>query len=518
MILPPYLFKLSICLVLIYLVYWAFFRKLTFHTWNRWYLFVLSLLSFALPLVNLHWFVSEEEKLPLAGVIPAVDNILGKQTADGQFIHSYIYLLLAAGSLIFFIRLLVQVVSFFRLKRSADVIADGSVTIYRVHEPILPFSFANSIFIPSAQHDEKELTEIIRHEYIHVKQRHTVDVMVGELLVMLNWYNPFAWLIRKAIRQNLEFIADERVLRSGFNRKEYQYLLLKVIGMPAFSIASSFNFNSLKKRIEMMNRNKSARIQLARFGLVLPIVVLSLVAFRSQQGPQAALVKVTMADTIPANKIKPEDISSMDVTGKKIKITLKNGQQEEYNTEDSSEKEAFEKRFGPLNRPTPPPPPPAPAIKMPVDVSSINITKENGKDQVHIVKTDGSVEDYNLNDAAEKAAFEQRYGKLTPPPPPPAAPVAPVAPKAPTPATLPGLPPVPPVPAQQDNISSVNVIKKGNVRKIEVTFKNGTKKSFDLNKVKEKLAFEQEFGPLNPPPPPAAPTAPDAPEPPAADQ
>jgi Zn-dependent protease with chaperone function len=75
--------------------------------------------------------------------------------------------------------------------------------IYQVNENIIPFSFGNSIFINRQLHSEDELREIIRHEFVHVKQKHTADILWAELLCMLNWYNPFAWALKNAMRQNL---------------------------------------------------------------------------------------------------------------------------------------------------------------------------------------------------------------------------------------------------------------------------------------------------------------------------
>jgi len=135
--------------------------------------------------------------------------------------------------------------------------------------------------MPSAY--EKEWSAIILHEYVHIRQRHTLDILLAELCCALNWYNPFAWLIRHAIRQNLEFIADSKVLEKGLDKKGYQYHLLKVIGEPRYRLANNFNFSSLKKRIIMMNKIRSARLHLVKFLFLLPLFAVLLVAFRSQQ-------------------------------------------------------------------------------------------------------------------------------------------------------------------------------------------------------------------------------------------
>ncbi|HXB33266.1 MAG TPA: M56 family metallopeptidase, partial [Puia sp.] len=131
-------------------------------------------------------------------------------------------------------------------------------------------------------HTEKEWEDIILHEYVHIRQRHTVDILIAERICIVNWYNPFAWLIRYSIRQNLEFIADQQVLDKGVDRKGYQYHLLQVMGEPRYRLANNFNFSSLKKRIVMMNKMRSAKLQLLKLLFLLPLAVVLLVAFRDR--------------------------------------------------------------------------------------------------------------------------------------------------------------------------------------------------------------------------------------------
>jgi hypothetical protein len=161
------------------------------------------------------------------------------------------------------------------------------VRIYQVDEKIVPFSFGNAIYINQGLHTEKEYEEIILHEYVHIRQRHSVDILFAELLCVFAWYNPFAWLIRHAVRQNLEFIADGKVLEKGFDRKGYQYHLLKVIGEPKYRLATNFNFSSLKKRIVMMNKIRSTRVHLVKFLFIVPLLGVLLVAFRNEIDPGA---------------------------------------------------------------------------------------------------------------------------------------------------------------------------------------------------------------------------------------
>ncbi|HEY4337397.1 MAG TPA: M56 family metallopeptidase, partial [Puia sp.] len=181
------------------------------------------------------------------------------------------------------IRTLLRGYSLARIKKQARLLSsDKGIRIYEVDRPITPFSFGNTIYINPNLHTEKEWKEIILHEYVHIRQHHTLDILLAELVTILNWYNPFAWALRHSIRQNLEFIADQQVLDKGVDKKEYQYHLLSVMGHPGYRLANNFNFSSLKKRIVMMNKIRSARLHLLRFLFLLPLLAVILLAFRGR--------------------------------------------------------------------------------------------------------------------------------------------------------------------------------------------------------------------------------------------
>jgi TonB-dependent SusC/RagA subfamily outer membrane receptor len=275
-----YLEKLSICVSASWLFYQLFLRRLTFYNWNRWYLLGYSLLSFFIPLIDVGGVIRSSP-----GGEPAVIKyipVIGNYKPVGLGAWDIVGWGLALGSAVLLLRLLSRWLSLRRIRGRARLIAGDQVGIYQVDEPIIPFSFGNAIYINQHLHTEKEWSSIILHEYVHIRQRHTVDILLAELSCVLNWYNPFAWLMRYAIRQNLEFIADGKVLENGLDKKGYQYHLLRVVGEPRYRLANNFNFSSLKKRIIMMNKIRSARLQLVKFLFVLPLFAVLLVAFRDK--------------------------------------------------------------------------------------------------------------------------------------------------------------------------------------------------------------------------------------------
>ena len=352
-----------------------------------------------------------------------------------------------------FIRLAIQYFSISRIRSKAKLLLDHPIKVYQVDANIIPFSFGNSIFINQDLHAEEELKEIIRHEFIHIRQKHSVDMIWGELLCIFNWYNPFAWLIRRSIRQNLEFIADDKVLRNGVDRKQYQYLLLKVIGVSQFSIANQFNFSSLKKRIAMMNKMRSARLQLVKFLFIIPLVIVLLLAFRGQQQTDTipSVIPLSTTDTIPDKyKALPKEFEDIDIINKSkttmkngkrvtvttvesVVITLKDGTKESYKFGDPADEAAFEKKYkrslesilppppppppgspdklspnGSKDLPLPPPPPPAPPVKdLPEAINDVDVKEFT----VTIKRKDGKVETYDLKVTGDLQDFEKKYGR-----------------------------------------------------------------------------------------------------------
>jgi beta-lactamase regulating signal transducer with metallopeptidase domain len=454
-ILIPYLVKLFISLSIVYLFYQLVLRRLTFYRANRWYLIWFTLISFLVPFINVTPVV--EGRSEVIQYIPLVQQYsigLEEATHCPMPLWStswnkwdWILLLVAIGAGILLLRLIVRCLSFLKFRNKAKLISNNGLKIYQVDESIIPFSFGNSIFINSSQHTEAELSEIIRHEFIHVKQRHTVDILWAELLCMLNWYNPAAWLLRNSIRQNLEFIADHQVLENGVDRKQYQYLLLKVIGNDQFSIAQKFNFSSLKKRIAMMNKTKSARVNLLRFLFVLPVLAVILLSFRHQRTMQSQQESQVFTDTLPEPtrpnekgyfiRIKDNKGECMVVVSDKQGRVLEKLPLTKWNDQ-------LEAKYGeippppppkapappgePANPPVPPVPakpaqpgtpaipPTPPAPPTPVKDSDKLITLANNFEitdkKAVIYRKDGVKEHYDLTLAGDRRKFESRWGKI----------------------------------------------------------------------------------------------------------
>ncbi|KQS28015.1 M56 family metallopeptidase [Dyadobacter sp. Leaf189] len=285
-----YLIKLSASLAVVAIFHYLFLRRLTFYNLNRIYLRYYSLLCFLVPFISIENTVKHIPAIGNATILrqipaistqptPVVAGAVEPATAADIDLEAWLVRLLVVGMVFMLGRLVLHIVAYVRILRQAQLVSDDDVRIYHIEKNISPFSFGNAIFYNPAMHSGEELKEIILHEYIHVRQRHTQDVIWGEILCILNWYNPFAWLIRHEIRLNLEYIADQCVLENDVDIKQYQYLLLKCAGGPDFRISNAFNISSLKQRIVMMNKERSSRFLLISFLFAVPLLVGLLIFF-----------------------------------------------------------------------------------------------------------------------------------------------------------------------------------------------------------------------------------------------
>jgi hypothetical protein len=304
-----YLVKFSLSLAVLFTFYYFVLRPLTFYQWNRFYLLSYSLLSFIIPFINItDWLTAKQiDESYLVSSIPVVDRLALQSLQSSQKMTSVLYAVLSwnvvgmvflAGAILMLVRIVYQYLSLHVMKRKAVLLKTGGFEFYDVDDFISPFSFANAIFINSRLHTEEEFHRILEHEFVHVKQKHTIDIVIAEFICVLNWFNPFAWLIRKSIRQNLEFIADKNVLQGGIEPRQYQYLLLKVMGLPQYRMGNNFSFSSLKLRISMMNKIKTGKVHLIKFLFVLPLLSVMLLAFRHRINFSNGALTLTYAGII----------------------------------------------------------------------------------------------------------------------------------------------------------------------------------------------------------------------------
>lgn len=250
--------------------------------------------------------------LPELTLTPQPETDWKQLLADGIGIVYWLVVALLAA------RFLVQLTGIIRLGRRCPTQKIDDTTVHLLPRPEGPFSFFRWIFVYPDAHTGEELHEILTHERTHARQWHSIDVMIGELACIVCWFNPFAWLMKREIRTNLEYMADEKVLETGHDSRTYQYHLLGLSHhKAAATIYNSFNVLPLKKRITMMNKRRTRAIGRTKYLMFLPLAALLMivsnieaVARATQKITAEVMEAVTPAET-PEVQPQPENIAPL---------------------------------------------------------------------------------------------------------------------------------------------------------------------------------------------------------------
>ena len=309
-----YILKSAACLAVFYLFYKLLMSRDTFHRFNRFALLGLLVLSSLLPLVEAsvnspaavqETMLTLEQLLLLADIQPEGES-MAAATPSATVLWLRAALLVYLTGIVFFIaRNLCSLARLGRLIRQGKREALNSYLPDRkeknvrlvVHDhDIAPFSWMHWIVIARKDLEENG-REILIHELAHIRNRHSWDLLLADLCIFVQWFNPAAWLLKQELQNIHEYEADETVLREGVNARNYQMLLIKkAVGTRLYSMANSFNHSSLKKRITMMLKEKSNPWARAKYLYILPLAALAVTAFAR---PEVSAV----ADEISAVKV-----------------------------------------------------------------------------------------------------------------------------------------------------------------------------------------------------------------------
>ena len=286
-----YLFKTILCSAIFLLVYFLFLEKERMYRFNRFYLIGSILFSLLIPLmtitvekdtplylVNEYVFLTEN----ISTEVAPLTNIESIQTTfSTESILLYAYWLVTGFFLILLMVNLYKLCAKIRQGKSIDY--KGSKLIL-IDKAITPHSFLNYVFLNKKDFEKGRVEkEILYHELTHVKQGHTIDVLLIEFLSAFIWFNPFIYLYKRAIKLNHEFLADEGVVNKFQNITGYQFLLLdKTNQQPALSITSQFNFLITKKRLSMITKYTSRRVAILKQCFVLLMITAAIFVFSSK--------------------------------------------------------------------------------------------------------------------------------------------------------------------------------------------------------------------------------------------
>ncbi len=308
-----YTVKASLAMILLYGLYVLCFRNDTFNKTKRFYLLFIVLFSLVYPFCKLNIATAGNIAIYEA-ILPQIEVTDNLPVANDQTfalgMNNLLLLFFFSGIVVLFVRLFIQLLGIIKLRLINYSQTSLNYRIISLDKTITPFSFFNWIFIPTNGFKQEDVDVMMAHEEEHADQFHSFDILLSELFCILFWWNPIAWLLKREIKINLEYLADKGVLEKGIEAKKYQYLLLQVIKPSAtIQIVNNFNVSQLKKRITMINKQRTSQILSFKYLLALPIIALMLIGNAqntfSQQKQKVEIASLTENPTTSEDQLHP---------------------------------------------------------------------------------------------------------------------------------------------------------------------------------------------------------------------
>lgn len=272
--------KIILCSGVLLGLYHLFLAKEKTFIFNRFYLISALIFSFSIPFATIETKKVEKE-IPETVFVGEIEQPILQAPIVQQESFDFTEILIIASLIVTIILLLKIVYSVFKIKRlEGRKIIYQNRNVFLLKQNLAPFSFWNTIYLSENYFKDSKIDNaIFLHEEIHVKQKHSADILFVEILKAVFWFNPFMYFYKKAMINNHEFIADESVILEGKNVKNYQELILQeILKQQNLALIHQFNFNNTKKRFIMMT-SKNSKFAKAKKMMVIPIFIITGFAF-----------------------------------------------------------------------------------------------------------------------------------------------------------------------------------------------------------------------------------------------
>ncbi|MEO6720822.1 MAG: M56 family metallopeptidase [Ferruginibacter sp.] len=356
----PYILYASLILTACLIFYKLLLQKETFFRLNRFVLLACMLLAFILPVLQVPQQMSFRkapvsaetilpENAPFKGnvnqpAVNTVDKIVSEPEQKTPVFNlekgrQWLIYLYWFGVIVFGLNFLMQVIVLLYKAYTRPVIIDGKFRIVEIAGDKAPCSFGNNIFINPEKYDWETYNQVLLHEKIHIEQKHTLDLLLAEIVLVFQWFNPFAWQWRKELEKNLEFFTDEKLLQHDAVEKEsYQMSLVKVAA-PHFPLSLTTNYNQslLKKRLLMMNSKKSNVHTIWKYFFLLPLMVVFVCLFNEPVANSQTVASKVKKKTQEHNstEMKTEGSWFATIKGERISFQFGSDDQENFHNRNS---------------------------------------------------------------------------------------------------------------------------------------------------------------------------------------
>ncbi|UOE48853.1 hypothetical protein MTO98_31115 [Mucilaginibacter sp. SMC90] len=286
-----YLLQVSACTAVFYLFYFVCLRKLTFFGLNRWYLLLTPVASFGIPLITIpvssvpqlvvqqpviyQYYMKQPQQIQ--ATINAVSDVAPFNWA-GLLANTYYIIAIA-----FFIHLLITLLVFWRRTRGRQLLQMGNIKVIKSSKRTTNSSFGNIVFLNDDELKPEEVKQVLAHEVLHIRLLHSVDRLIARFVQVVLWFNPFVYCYIRSIEENHEFEVD-RIAARDADKGIYANLMLRLSISGNHLLYNSFSKAPLKKRITMLFNQPSSNMKKIIYLLILPLAVVSCLAFANIKG------------------------------------------------------------------------------------------------------------------------------------------------------------------------------------------------------------------------------------------
>ncbi len=429
-----YVVESAVCLIIFYIFYKLLLSKDTFHRFNRIGLLCLLILSLVLPAaktgISLSSGLQNENRSVLSqdlqketgaeqdllqAVAPEISYLneteqdytktfavettsdvvvspmetISENNRNSSWVVLVLVLIYLTGIISYLVFQIISLIKMFRLMRlSRTAFSCNEYKILAHDKDIAPFSWMNRIVL-----SEKDLNEngkeIITHELAHINKKHSLDLLIADICISFQWFNPAAWLLKQELQSIHEFEADDMVINQGIDAKKYQLLLIKkAVGTRLYSMANSFNHSSLKKRITMMLKKKSNPWARLKYLYILPLSLLTMVAF--------ARPDVSRLEKLSAEKVNNLVTLSKAETQSVDKINENSANFSSFGSENSENQVSGMLLAADVKKTTKATPPPPPPVKSTIKFTAPDTKKNNGTPPLPPLKTTVKITDKDI--------------------------------------------------------------------------------------------------------------------------
>ena len=266
----------------LYIFYWVFLKKETCFSCNRFYLIFSLLFSALVPFIPNMIAANNLISLKYSILLEPITIFPESKIIDGGQNYNIFQVLLwvyISGAIINILRLFFQLYRLFSLAGKTGINREYGVKVVYTGKSYTNFSFFDIIFLNSSEKDKNQLSEIITHEKVHIRQKHFIDLIIIELMTIIFWFNPFMWFYKRSIKAVHEYLADEGVLKNGYKKTNYQELLFnQTFGIQFFALTNNLNQSLIKRRLTMMSKSKTNKFAILKIMAVIPIAMLLILA------------------------------------------------------------------------------------------------------------------------------------------------------------------------------------------------------------------------------------------------